>query len=70
MPSHDPRAIANEFIKLNGGNMNQMKLQKLVYISHGWNLAINREHLVSGRIEAWMVALLCALSGITCVILG
>ncbi len=53
MPNHDPRAVANEFIKLNGGNMNQMKLQKLVYISHGWNLAINREHLVSGRIEAW-----------------
>jgi len=53
MPNHDPRAIANEFIKLNGGNMNQMKLQKLVYISHGWNLAINRAHLVSGKIEAW-----------------
>lgn len=33
--------------------MNQMKLQKLVYIALGWNLAINREPLVSGRIEAW-----------------
>ncbi|MEL7463348.1 MAG: type II toxin-antitoxin system antitoxin SocA domain-containing protein [Pseudomonadota bacterium] len=53
MPNYDPRAIANEFIKLNGGNMNQMKLQKLVYISHGWNLAINHEPLVSARIEAW-----------------
>lgn len=53
MPNHEPRAIANEFLKLNGGSMNQMKLQKLVYISHGWNLAINREPLVSGRIEAW-----------------
>ena len=53
MPNHDPRAIANEFIKLNGGPMNQMKLQKLVYLSNGWNLAINRAALVNGRIEAW-----------------
>lgn len=53
MPNHEPRAIANEFLRLNGGPMNQMKLQKLVYIAHGWNLAINREPLISGRIEAW-----------------
>jgi uncharacterized phage-associated protein len=53
MPNYDPRAVANEFLKLNGGPMNQMKLQKLVYMAHGWNLAINRQPLVSGRIEAW-----------------
>ncbi len=41
MPQFDPRAVANEFLKLNGGPMNQMKLQKLVYMAHGWNLAIN-----------------------------
>lgn len=35
MPGHDPRAIANEFLKLNGAPLNQMKLQKLVYIAHG-----------------------------------
>ena len=51
---HDPRAIANEFLKLNGNRgYNQMWLQKLVYIAHGWNLAINDAPLVSGRIEAW-----------------
>ena len=50
---HDARAIANEFLKLNGGPMNQMKLQKLVYMAHGWNLAIRNEPLVSGRFEAW-----------------
>ena len=50
---HDPRAVANEFLKLNNGQMNQMKLQKLVYLSHGWNLAINGAPLVAGRIEAW-----------------
>lgn len=53
MSAFDPRAIANEFVKLNGVPLNQMKLQKLVYIAHGWNLAINREPLVEGRIEAW-----------------
>ena len=52
--SHDPRAIANEFLKLKVGQpINQMWLQKLVYMAHGWNLAINGEPLVSGRIEAW-----------------
>lgn len=51
---HDPRAIANEFLKLNGDRgYNQMWLQKLVYMAHGWNLAINDAPLVSGRIEAW-----------------
>lgn len=50
---HDARAIANEFLKRNGGPMNQMKLQKLVYIAHGWNLAINRSPLINDRIEAW-----------------
>ena len=53
MPNHDPRAVANEFLKQNGEPLNQMKLQKLVYIAHGWNLAINKEPLVLGRIEAW-----------------
>ena len=53
MPAHDPRAIANEFLQRNEGPMNQIRLQKLVYIAHGWNLAINHEPLVSGRIEAW-----------------
>jgi uncharacterized phage-associated protein len=53
MPAHDPRAIANEFLKLKNGPANQMWLQKLVYMAHGWNLAINDAPLVSGRIEAW-----------------
>lgn len=53
MPNYDPRGIANEFLKANGGPMNQMKLQKLVFFAHGWNLAINRAPLVDGRIEAW-----------------
>ena len=53
MPSHDARAIANEFLKLKDGPANQMWLQKLVYTAHGWNLAINGDPLVEDRIEAW-----------------
>ena len=53
MPNHDPRAIANEFLKLEGSPMNQMRLQKLVYIANGWNLAINGEPLTDARVEAW-----------------
>ena len=30
-----------------------MWLQKLVYIAHGWNLAINGEPLVADSAEAW-----------------
>ena len=30
-----------------------MQLLKLVYIAHGWNLAINDKPLISDRIEAW-----------------
>lgn len=53
MANHDPRAVANEFIGLSNEPIDQMKLHKLVYIAHGWNLAINGEPLVFGTIEAW-----------------
>lgn len=54
MPHYDARAIANEFLKLSEGKpINQMWLQKLVYIANGWNLAINDAPLFDDRIEAW-----------------
>ena len=53
MASHDPRAIANEFLTRNGGHIEQKKLQKLVYLAHGWTLAICREPLTAGNVEAW-----------------
>lgn len=48
--------IANEFIRLAQGEgraLTQMQLQKLVYIAHGWNLAINGEPLTYDAPKAW-----------------
>lgn len=54
MPApYDARIIANEFIRRNGSPLLQMKLQKLIYISHGWNLAVNGYALIENQIEAW-----------------
>lgn len=49
-------AIANYFIKLankSGIGISPLKLQKLVYIAHGWNLALNEFPLIDERIEVW-----------------
>ena len=50
---HSAVAIANEFLKLSGKLLDQMKLQKLVYIAHGWKLALTGDPLVSDKVEAW-----------------
>lgn len=55
MPGPSP-AIANEFIRRSasqGRQLTHMQLQKLVYISHGWNLAINAAPLTEDTPEAW-----------------
>jgi uncharacterized phage-associated protein len=54
--SYDSLAIANYFIKLartHGEALTPMKVQKLVYFAHGWNLAIHDEPLLNERIQAW-----------------
>lgn len=54
--AHTPEAVANEFIVLadrSGRKLTQMQLQKLVYIAHGWTLAITGEPLVYGEPHAW-----------------
>ncbi len=54
MSNHSALAIANEFLRMSPSvAFDQMKLQKLVYIAHGWNLAINGEPLVKDGIQAW-----------------
>ncbi len=55
MPTHSA-ALANEFIdRANncGKQLTQMQLQKLVYIAHGWNLAINGAPLTEDTPQAW-----------------
>lgn len=49
-------ALANEFISRaaeHGQHFTQMQLQKLVYIAHGWNLAIHDEPLTIDDPAAW-----------------
>lgn len=57
MPDHSSLAIANEFIKRAQGNpareVTQMKLQKLVYLAHGWSLAGVGKPIIADSIEAW-----------------
>jgi uncharacterized phage-associated protein len=54
--AYDAKAIANGLLKIAdaaGSALSPMKLQKLVYYAHGWNLAINKRPLINERIEAW-----------------
>jgi uncharacterized phage-associated protein len=49
-------AVANYLIqhaKTYGEALTPMKVQKLVYFSHGWNLAIYADPLLLERFEAW-----------------
>lgn len=50
------KAIANEFLELarkEGKQLTQMQLQKLVYFTYGWYLAITGKRLIDERVEAW-----------------
>ena len=52
-----PKAVANYFLsrrKQRGLRpVTQMKLHKLVYFAHGWNLALVDEPLINEMVEAW-----------------
>jgi uncharacterized phage-associated protein len=50
------RAVANEFIRLaaeDRRSLTPLQLIKLVYIAHGWMLALYHRPLINDRIEAW-----------------
>src|SRR5260370_20333636 len=56
MNPQSPFAIANYFIRKgveSGRPLTPMKLIKLVYIAHGWYLALADEGLIWEPIEAW-----------------
>ena len=50
------RAVANEFLRLaeeDGRALTPLQIIKLVYIAHGWMLALYQRPLITDRIEAW-----------------
>lgn len=54
--AYSSHAIANGFLDVaqrNDETLTAMKLQKLAYFAHGWNLAIADEPLVDEPIQAW-----------------
>lgn len=54
--AYDARSVANEFLKQaqqNGQTLTNMQLQKLVYIAHGYSLAILHKPLIKQNVEAW-----------------
>lgn len=57
MAPYPATTIANEFLRLawaKQSTLTHMKLQKLVYIAHGWYLAISQgDPLIRERVEAW-----------------
>lgn len=49
-------AVANHFLRLSKKDKEEitpLKMQKLVYVAHGWNLAVHGEPLIKERVEAW-----------------
>jgi len=56
MQRYSPKAIANYFLKKghrHGIGIDPMKVQKLVYFSHGWCLAVYDRPLIDERVDAW-----------------
>lgn len=54
--SYPALAIANYFIDRGareGNLMDPLRIQKLVYIAHGWNLAVYGKPLIQENVEAW-----------------
>ncbi len=53
---YSAKAIANYFLdigEVEGVPITPMQIIKLVYIAHGWHLALREEPLIVDKIEAW-----------------
>lgn len=56
MNTYSAKAVANEFLDIaesEGSGISPMKLQKLVYLAHGWSLGIMDTPLISDKVQAW-----------------
>ena len=56
MKQYTAKAIANAFLDIaesEGGTIAPMKMQKLVYIAHGWGLGFLGQPLIKEDVEAW-----------------
>ena len=51
--SYPALKVANYFLSKANGKLSNLQIQKLVYIAHGWTLAITGEPLINDSIEAW-----------------
>ncbi|MEL7483909.1 MAG: type II toxin-antitoxin system antitoxin SocA domain-containing protein [Planctomycetota bacterium] len=55
--TRDIKALANTFLeeaqRRNMNDLSPMKLQKLVYFAHGWQLALTGKPLVDEDVQAW-----------------
>ena len=53
---YEPHNVANNLLQIakrNGEDLSPMKLQKLVYFSHGWNLGLGHGPLSTEEAQAW-----------------
>jgi uncharacterized phage-associated protein len=54
--THDPRALANYVLDATAGRgfgVTNMALNKILYFSHGWHLAVHEAPLITVAFEAW-----------------
>jgi uncharacterized phage-associated protein len=54
--AYEVKVVANDFLDLarrDGEILDPMKIQKLVYLAHGWNLALHGDSLIKQNVEAW-----------------